>query len=245
MLRKCTFCLAFFVCLTAQAEETLRGVERKIQKAWGSVGSVVADVQMESYIPAGPQALKMTGTGILEYMKAEPSPKYRQRVEMSIPEPVPMQAVFEFLFDGSNLYLINEIGDQQTIAQADTASFGSGALPPGGSALIQALRAELALTPLPEQDIDGKSMYVLEGRRRATGGGDPVQRAIFYIDKENGIQRRAEFYTADNTLHTKIDYLNLKLNLQMDPQHFVYDGPKPPAPSPEDENSSAPAVQVP
>jgi len=244
--------LLLLLCLAtaapAPAQESLRSVERRIQRAWNSVSSLTATVKMESFIPAGPQQVIARGEGQLEYVKAQPKAKYRQRMEISVPEPVNMQASFEFLFDGTAMYLINEMMDQVTIAKADAPDFEKGALPPGGSPLLDALRAELDLGPHPDVEIDGRAMTVIEGKRRAKDAADPVQRALFYIDKENGIQRRAEFFTADGTLNTRIDYENFKLNLPISESRFVYDGPLPPEAAPEAEpveDTPVPPVQVP
>jgi outer membrane lipoprotein-sorting protein len=159
-----------------------------------------------------------------------------------------MRASFEFLFDGQFLYLVNEMMDQVTIAKTDAPDFEKGALPPGGKQLLDALRTEMDLGPHPDAEIDGRSMIVIEGRRRARDLADPVQRALFYIDKDNGIQRRAEFFTADGTLNTRINYENFKLNLPLSEQRFVYDGPEPPEESEAmefPEETPAPPVLIP
>ena len=159
-----------------------------------------------------------------------------------------MQASFEFLFDGEALYLINEMNDQIAIGKVDEPDFEMGALPPGGKQLLDALRKEMDLGPHPDAEIDGRSVIVIEGRRRSKDFADPVQRALFYIDKDNGIQRRAEFFTADGTLNTRINYEDFKLNMPISEQRFVYDGPLPPeepeATEPQGE-TPVPPVQIP
>ncbi|MBI2435396.1 MAG: hypothetical protein HYV26_21285 [Candidatus Hydrogenedentes bacterium] len=233
----------------ANAQDSLRAVEKKIQAAWEQVSTLVASVKMESHLPVGEDDVVAQGEGQLEYLKAEPKAKYRQQMKISIPPPLSMEAGFEFLFDGEALYLMNEVMGQMTIAKADAPDLEKGALPPGGGPLLDALKSEMQLSVLPEMDVDGRSAYVLEGKRRRGDPHDPVQRAVFYIDKENGIQRRVEFFSADGALNTRIDYSGFKLNIPIDAQRFVYTGPQPPEESGDDSNvpepTPAPEVKVP
>lgn len=229
----------------AEAQESLRAVERKIQGAWEAVSTLVATVKMETLMPAGAKEVMATGEGRLEYMKAEPRAKYRQRMDLEVPAPLSLKASFEFLFDGEFLYLINEIMDQKTIAKSDAPDFENGALPPGGKELLDALRAKLDLSLQPESEVGGHKTYVIEGKRHKADAADPVQRALFYIDKENGIQRRAEFFTADGKLNTSISYEDFRLNIPVDQSRFIYDGPQPPEEQPDSKAAPAPPVQIP
>ena len=56
-------------------QESLRIVERRIERAWDTVSTLVATVKMESCITRGPHHAHAVGEGHLEYMNASPPPK--------------------------------------------------------------------------------------------------------------------------------------------------------------------------
>jgi len=221
----------------APAQESLRDAERRIQDGWNTVSTLTAVVRLESFLPHNSEEAVSTGTGQIEYLKVSPEPKYRQQMTITAPPPVDVEAYFEFLFDGEQLYLINEIMGNRTIAMAEKADLQSGALPPGGKPLLDMLRTEFELRALPGAEVDGRTVIVLEGRRRTPDPADPVHTARFYIDRENGIQRRAEFFDAAGALNTRIRFEDLRLNMPIPADRFVYTGPTPGEAPPAPESS--------
>ncbi len=222
--------LAPFAALGADAApQTLDTVEHQIGEAWSKIESYTATLIMEATIPKGFMTISMKGSGPFEFMKIDGEPRYRSEllntVDMGIPIPQSMaQQNILTVYDGTTLYTEMKIAGKQKVAKRNPDS-GTSRSPESGKALFESLRKKGELTLLPDAEVDGKPVFVVEVKPKAEGQKDaPVQIGAIRICilKDSGIQVKSEFLDTANKPFTTVHYTEIALNAKVDPKRFVY-----------------------
>jgi len=215
------FLIPLTLVLTGAAHSeapTLDEIAGVMDTAWEDVQSMSADVTMDFDFPVGNESLALTGSGTFNYLRDGGKDKSRQQITTKIPEPFAMEMKVDILFDGEKMHTTMEMMGQKQ-SQVGEPSLEQGALPPGGSRLMESLRRHLELTALPNETLEGHQVFVLEGIPKDTTA--PIQKMRFYIDTQLAVQRKTEVYHPDGTVGLTVLFTNLKQNTNPDPSLFV------------------------
>jgi outer membrane lipoprotein-sorting protein len=216
-------CAILFSCLAvaglAGAETpSLDTIKASVESAWKAVESFSADVMMDFLYPVGAEPLALTGNGTMDYLRVKDKDKYRFKVITKVPEPFAMEMKLDVLYTDDTVYTTAEVMGQKH-KQQGKPSLEQNALPPGGLALIEAMEAQMVLTPQPDASVGEHPVFVIEGKpREATL---PFSKALFYIDKGLGIQRKSEIYQQDGTVGVTMTFDNIRLNSNPSSSLFV------------------------
>lgn len=186
---------------------TLDTVRASLEAAWKPVEFFTSDASMDFEFPVGTEALPLTGHGALKYLKEKGKERYRFILLTKVPEPYPMEMKTEVVYIDDSVYLTVEIQGQAQ-RQKGKPSLALNALPPGGEALIKALEAELALTVLPDGEVDGAPVFIIEGR--PLDPAMPFSKALFYLDKKLGVQRKSEIYDPEGKVGITLTFRNFQ-----------------------------------
>ena len=216
-------CAILIVCLAvaglAGAETpSLDTVKASVESSWKAVQSFSADVVMDFLYPVGVEPLALTGNGTMDYLRVKDEDKYRFKVLTKVPEPFAMEMKLDVIYTDDTVYTTAEVMGQKH-KQQGKPSLEQNALPPGGLALIEAMEAQMVLTPQPDATLGEHQVFVIEGKPRETTL--PFSKALFYIDKGLGIQRKSEIYQQDGKVGVTMTFDNIKLNSNPSPGLFV------------------------
>lgn len=216
-------CAILIPCLAAAGlagaeTPSLETIKTAMDASWKQVQSFTSDVTMDFLFPVGTKPLPLTGTGTLDYLRDKEKDKYRFKIVTKVPEPFAMEMKMDVLYDDDTVYTTTEVMGQAH-KQQGKPSLEQNALPPGGSNLIAAMEAQMVLVPLPDGKVGDHEVFVIEGKpREATL---PFLKALFYIDKGLGIQRKSEIFQQDGTVGVTMTFSNVKLNSNPSPSLFV------------------------
>lgn len=221
MLRTLFIALAgtFFLAGVAQAETpTLEAVQQSMDASWSDIQSMSADVTMDFLFPVGSKPLPLTGNGTFDYLREDGKDKSRQQITTKIPEPFAMVMKLDVLFDGKKMHTTMEMMGQKQ-HHVGEPSLEQGALPPGGTRLLEALETHLNLKTLPNETLEGHDVFVLEGTPKDPR--TPIEKIRVYIDQKLAVQRKTEIYHPDGTIGVTVLFSNLRPNSSPDPSLFV------------------------
>lgn len=220
MRRACTLLIFGLLSATMVGAETptLDAIKAATETSWKAVESFTSDVTMDFLLPVGTQPLSLTGTGSLNYLRVKEKDKYRFKVLAKVPEPFAMEMKMDVLYDDDMVYTVTEVMGQKH-KQQGKPSLEQNALPPGGSDLIAAMETQMVLTPLPDAKVGDSDVFVIEGKPR--DAALPFSKALFYIDKTLGVQRKSEIFQPDGTVGVTVLFSNIKLNSNPSPNLFV------------------------
>ncbi len=213
-----------FVAIPVQAEESLEEAASAITAAWDKIEALEADMQITATAPMGTEVMKLEGTGHVYYLRDGDTAKYRQEMTIKLPPPVEGESKHTSIFNGKELFLINETMGQVEVQKADI-DFSKGAAPPGGKPLLDALGESLELKRLPDTELEGTPVYVIEGTPKAGSGAD-YDKVTLYVDKDYGVQRKIEIASAPGKPSVTMAWTTLKHNPEIDPKVFDYTGKK-------------------
>lgn len=186
---------------------TLDAVRASLEAAWTSVDFFTSDASMAFDFPVGTEALPLTGHGAMKYLKEKGKDRYRFNLVTKVPEPYPMEMKTEVVYIGDSVYLTVEIQGQAQ-RQKGKPSLALNALPPGGEALLKAMEAELALTVLPDGQVDGAPVFIIEGR--PLDETMPFSKVLFYLDKKLGVQRKSEIFDPEGKVGITLTFSNFQ-----------------------------------
>ncbi len=220
MRRACAMLLSLLIAagMAQGATPTIDTIKASAETSWKQVQSFTGDVTMDFLFPVGTEPLNLTGVGTLNYLRDKDKDKYRFKVVTKVPEPFAMEMKMDVLYDDDKVYTVTEVMGQKS-KQEGKPSLEQNALPPGGSSLIEAMEAQMALTPLADAKVGEHDVFVIEGK--PLEAALPFSKAIFYIDKGLGIQRKSEIYQQDGTLGITMTFSNIQLNSNPSPSLFV------------------------
>ena len=197
---------------------TLDEIRSAMDTAWKDIHSLSADITMDFLFPVGAKPLPLTGTGTFNYLREDGKDKSRQQITTKIPEPFAMEMKVDILFDGKKMHTTMEMMGQKQ-SQVGEPSLEQGALPPGGTRLIEALEKHLNLSVQPNESLDAHAVYVLDGTPKDKTA--PIAKIRIYIDQQMAVQRKTEMYQPDGTIGITVLFSNIKQNTNPDPSLFV------------------------
>jgi len=90
---------------------------------------------------------------------------------------------------------------------------------------VEQLRQQFEFTGVSEDTIDGRKMYVLEGKPKVPPQGISITTVKCYADEESLMLRRMVMLDEADKELTRFDLTNVKINEKLDPKMFDYTPP--------------------
>jgi outer membrane lipoprotein-sorting protein len=203
----------------AQGETpTLDAIRSTMDSAWKDIQSLSSDVTMDFVFPMGANKMPLSGVGTFHYLRDKGKDKSRQQITTKIPEPFAMEMKVDVLFDGKKMYTSMELMGQKQ-SHVGEPTLEQGALPPGGTRLLDSLERHLNITVQPVEKLGENEVYVLEGTPK--DGTAPIQKVRIYIDRKMAVQRKTEIFQPDGSIGVTVIFDNFKQNSNPDPSLFI------------------------
>lgn len=210
---------AVFVCGTAGAA-TLEEADAAIRGAWNKEDLFSAVLRVEAMPPTGSRRLVVRGEGNVYFQRAEGVERYRNVLRLQFPEPMKAGMAHEAVFNGETLYVFNESLGRERGMKPENA-LTRGIVPPGGGQLLDALTAAAELSALPEEEIEGRKAFVLQGTARTTEGEAPMfERLLAYVDQETGALLRLDIFERAQVKTATISLAEFDFSPSIDPASF-------------------------
>jgi hypothetical protein len=210
------FCLG---CAAASAQETLDSVDAAVRAAWDKLTSLSSKVALDASLPVGANRIPMKAEGKMDYLKTADKTLYRQEVKLNVNGPSPMEADVVMLFDGADLYVTSSM-NQGGKPDKQEPALERGTTPPGGGPLLDIMKRDLNLTLLPDAELDGTPVYVIEGTPKDPASKPGVAKMVFYFDKATGLQRKVEIYESKNVIAATLTYSDVQVNPEISEDVF-------------------------
>lgn len=127
------------------------------------------------------------------------------------------------IFDGKANYILNDSGGQKT-AMKVTPDKKQNINPLDPAAQFKFYHEQYDLKLLPDEDVDGKACYVIEGKSKKPEQGMLV-RMLNYYRKDNGIAVRVRSFNDAGKEVMVWNLTDLKIDPEISPDRFVFKAP--------------------
>ena len=204
---------------------SLDEVRTAVGEAWAPVSTMTADVDVSAIMIINEARLALRGDGNVVYSAEGDTPKFRQVLQVTLPEPLTMSARVDALYDGELLNLQLEFLNRIENQQAEPA-LRRGAVPPGGAQLMAVLADDTELTSAPKTMLDGASCFVLEATPKTAGEGLPFATATVFITEERGMLRRVILFDEAGAEMAQLNFTNALFDEAIAPERFVQAEPE-------------------
>jgi hypothetical protein len=214
--------IAALLCAASTARaDALADAEKEIRAAWDALAQFSAQVSVDAAIPVGENRMQLSGKGTVAYLKDGEQGKYRQDVTIQLPEPQSIEMTSSQLFDGSDLYLMNNVAGQPTNIK-DEDGVDPLSPPPGGGPLLDAIKAVATLTREEDTTVDGRRAFVLVGTPSGTAAETAgFSRIVLTVDAATGARVKAEYYERGNVLTVSVTLTKLDVQTAVDAAQFT------------------------
>lgn len=209
-------------------EQTLASVEREMAAKWDSYRTVIAEMTVDTEIKTDESTLRSQMVGTWEYMRDGDKTLIHQEGRSRGAEErkgMPVRKIDQRVFtiaDGAHVYLMSDAFGNPAIYKAEQ---GLTQDTMGGSRLFQNLHEKYNLTLLPDEEFEGRPVYVIEAiPKERTSAYE--ERMVYYLDKETGVAVRAASGTLDGKVSIVMTARKLRFNETIKPERFVFVQPE-------------------
>lgn len=215
----------------AGAADTLESLEAKIAERWEGVSSYKADMTVTADVAQSLIRVNSTLTGPMTLEKGADG-KVRYRSELRGSATMGPLGLLKFdirtlmVSTGDTTYTETRMRDKVQVTIAPSAKAGDTA-PEGGAQKMSDMEKDYTLRVLPEKQVDGRAVFVVEGQPKphAKEKLPQLDRVVMFIDQQTGIQTRLALLDKDNQLLTEVRWDNLTLNPPIPSGLFDYSIP--------------------
>lgn len=209
----------------AAADDELETVEKKIIAAWQKHKSMTADAKLVGRMNMGGAAAVVQGQGTYEVVKKGEATLLRmectnQTVTTIGDQQHAIEQQIIMINDGKYIYSLIDAMGQKVAVKAKVDPQRS--IEP--KALFDALHKDFELKLLPEETIDGKKVYVIEGTLREKGAL-PVSKMLCCF-RHDGVLVKQITHGVDGQPMQTTTFRNIRLDVELDPQRFVFRPPE-------------------
>lgn len=230
--------------LLAGCTEDLRSVEDRLDTAWQQHKSITAKVTIDYSNEQQGTMTKGHAEGTYQLMRTDGKRLLRldtvdQAATQAGNKSNERDRRLTVVMDGEHTYTLVEANGKVSVlkrkADADSSL--------GPRALFRQLGQTYTLKLLGRETIDGQSVYVIEATPKKQAG-PAFSRVLYYYRPDGVLLKQVNFATDGKPMHTAT-FMDVRLNVKLDPEHFVFKPPpdatiiEPAAPS------SAPVVRRP
>ncbi|UCE61411.1 MAG: outer membrane lipoprotein carrier protein LolA [Phycisphaerales bacterium] len=210
----------------ALAGDTLESVEKELTSRWNKLKSMSAKMDTLMKIEMQGGSSKTTATGTIEFLNKDGKSMVRMELNSETAgnfggNEIKSQASTLTISDGEYAHTMSErMGHKMAQkTKADPSQLGDLA------SQFEMMRKNNDLKLLPEQTIDGHSVYVIE----ATPKDKPTQgmgKMIMYYAKDTGVPLKMIMHDTDGKTISETTYSDVKVNKPIDPARFVFKAPE-------------------
>jgi outer membrane lipoprotein-sorting protein len=225
-----TTILTFALCgaTAALAGDTLESVEKELAAKWGKLKSMSAkmDTVMQIEMPGG--SSKTTSTGMFEFLNKDGKSLVRMEMKSETAgnfsgNEINSQASTLTISDGEYSHTLSEqMGHKMAVrTKADASQQGD------LTSQFEMMRKDNNLKLLPEQTVDGHSVYVIEAtpKEKPAGPGMGMGKMIMYYAKDTGVPLKMIMHDANDKPMSETTYSDVTINKSIDPARFVFKAP--------------------
>lgn len=211
---------------TAVHAETLESVQKSIADSWSKIKSATYDAEMASNNEGQGYSMKMTANSKSEVLRSGETTLMRTETKMSNDmtaggNTTKTEMSSTMVVDGEFAYTLSDNAGQKSVMKMKGKQYSEGA---GGQGLFKMLGETYTLALLPDETVDGKGTYVIEGKPKdANAPGGSVSK--YYFAKDTGMVVQSITTSADGKSKTTMKIVNLKLNPDIPADHFKFTPP--------------------
>ena len=233
----CVLGLALFVSSPALGLATSEEVLKMMADKWSQTRTMQADTASAMRTPAGP----FISTGHIITARSDEDGKPVQKlfmtmkVSMKMSVPAGGQAVtndVKIVSDGHVVWQEVRTSADPGVQVIKMKADGAHALAFTPEEQLKQLKSQYDFAGISEDTIDGRKMYVLEGKlqpdvvQAQPGTAKMASKVKYFVDQETLGFRRMMTYDADGRETTRSDLTNLKTDQPVDPKTFEYTPPE-------------------
>lgn len=217
--------LALAFGTAAALADDLETVEKKLVEAFRKHKSVTAKVTMTSRMEMPGMLMEMDGQGTLEMARRDDKSLVRMELKTTMnnkvgEEVTKMEQQTLTVVDGEAAYVLTDMMGQKTAMKSKIDPQMGG----DPQALFANLRKDHTLKLLPEETLEGRKMYVIEGTPKEKPEVGPAKQ-VYYFDQDSGFMAKFVMFNADGKPMTTMAYTDLKFDVSIDPDHFKFKAP--------------------
>ena len=203
----------------AFAGDTLESVEKDIIAKWTKLKSLTAKTTMAMSM----QGMSMKSQGTVEFLKKGDKELFRMDMTMSQSMGGQTQETsMSTIADGEYVYNVTDMmGQKRAMKQKPDSLPGT----VGGQQMFEGLRKNNDLKLLPDETVDGQSVFVIEGTPK-TAGRTPYAKSTMYFTKDAGIMIKMVGVDASGGQVMTMSISDIKRDPKIDPDRFVFKAPE-------------------
>ena len=212
-------------CVSAFAA-TVEEASTQIAEAWNQHDSMKATLKVQGGPPTGSNRVVLNAEGTAQALKVEGTDRYKQNLRITFAGGNTASMQVETVFDGEKLHISNEsLGRKQS--REGEPGLWSGAVPPGGQPLLDALTAAGDLEVLPDETVNETEAFVLAGRAKDKEAS--IARFRAHVAKDTGALLKLDLYESDTVLTATIQQSEFEWGVEFDAAAFSAPGATPAA----------------
>ncbi len=215
-------------CGGCRKEQTLASVEREMAAKWDGYRTVIAEMTVDTDIKTDDSTLRSQMISTWEYMRDGDKTLIHQEGRSRGAEErkgMPIRKIDQRVYtiaDGTHVYMMSDAFGNPVIYKAEQ---GRTQDTMGGSRLFQNLHEKYNLTLLPDEEFEGRSVYVIEAiPKERTSAYE--ERMVYYLDKKTGVAVKAVSGTLDGKVSIVMSARKLRFNEAIKPDRFVFVQPE-------------------
>ena len=222
--------LVTLVALAGQARaETLENFKKQIHAKVSGYKSIQYKTHMTNEMVTEQMSYKMTSDQTAEYVKQGEKVlshiESKTTSEQKIGEMNQNTKITSLdISDGAIAYSLTDAGGQKTAAKRkfDPKNQPS---PFDAMAMFKMIEEHFNLKLLPDETVDGKSMYVLEMTFKEPQPGMPISKTKLYYDKSTAIAVKSISYDEKGKAVGTMTTSDVKIDATVPQDHFVFKVP--------------------
>ena len=213
---------------SADAERSMESVEHAILERWGSWKSLTADITMDVDVFRGPYHTVNTSIGEIRYLRKDDKQLFRmdlysdQKHSMDGKEMMTNVESITRIADGTFFYTLTDSQGQRAAIKENLTPMHVAI---DSRAVFERLHRVNELRLLPDEEIDGEKVYVVEAMPKRAGRGGP-RKTVRYFSQSNGVMLKRIAYNAEGVATSTLQLSKLKLNPEVDPKVFEFELPE-------------------
>ncbi len=206
--------------------DSLEDVEKKIVAAFGKVKSFQAKMLTVQDMTMGDVVNKSRIDGTYEFVRKDNKGLYRMEaktsgsVEMKGGQSQKMDGNSLVVNDGEYAYTYSEAMGQKTAMKLKADPRASIL---GDESFMQNLKKDHDVKLLPDEKLDGKSVWVIEATPKKPG---MIGKFMYYFDQECGIALKTVGKSPEGKDFTVTTLSDVKLNADLSAERFVFKAPE-------------------
>jgi outer membrane lipoprotein-sorting protein len=212
----------------AAADAEMAKIEKAVIAAWKSYKSMTADMEMTTNVSMAGVSMTGQGSGKMMMSREGDTIKARMELENTMTQKMgetenKMEQSMLTVSDGEVAYTMTEQMGAKTVVKMDAEKSGQSFNPEDS---FKQLREQFELKALPEQTVDGRKMWVIEGTPKQPAMAAQISKMEQYIDQQTGVTMKQIMYGADGSPMQTMTIKNVKFDEKIDDAMFKFDVPE-------------------